>query len=132
VSVMLLGDGLFDLLVSAAVHANLTTPAEAPDLARALREANLRAFLDRHFDDPDALDDWDDLDEDERDDELADVVAWRDSYTHTPVPDADLTPAAVADAIETWHYQAGTRTTSTAQPWALLRQLAERNEAIPD
>lgn len=124
-SVMLLGDGIFDLLTTAATHAGIVTADEAPRFAAALRQANLTAFLARHFDDPDALDDWDELEEDERDEELAEVVAWRNAYTHTPIAPEHLTHDAIHDAIETWRYQVAGSIDPTSTAWTTITTLAD-------
>jgi hypothetical protein len=125
-SVMLLHGALFDLLTTAAVRADLVAADEAPGFATALRDANLTAFLARHFDDPYALDDWDQLEDDERDDQLAKVVAWRDDYTYLPIEPEHLTPDNIHDAIETWRYQVAGAINRTGIPWMTLKALAER------
>lgn len=126
-STMLLGTDLTDLLVTAAVHAGIVTADEAPALGTALVHENSEAYLWAYFDGPEAIEDWDDLDEDEQDDEeLAEIVALRRGYTYRPAPDAlAVDTAVIRQALATWCYQATAAPGHDQQPgWLTLQRLA--------
>jgi hypothetical protein len=123
-SVMVLSSDHVDYLTTAAVQASVIAPADAATLATALLRENIDAYLWAYFDGPDVLDGWDDLEDDERDEELAELVTLRDTYTYTPVPAAAIDPARTIQAIETWQYQVnGARHHASGHGWQALQRL---------
>lgn len=102
-SVLLVSYGAIDCLAAAAVDHGVADDARA--VAALLLGANQDSFLVRNFDDAHALDDWDDLEDDERDEELGEVVEWRDGYTFADAPAEAREPSVVLDALGYWSYQ---------------------------
>jgi len=130
---MLVGTDHTDYLVSAAVQAGLVSAEQASALGAALVRENVEAYLWTYFDGPDALDGWDELEDDEKDDELAVLVAWRDGYVYTSVPSDLLSPAQTAQAIDAWRYQVTDAPAHQDRPgWHTLHQLAAAIGPHPD
>ncbi len=127
--VILVGSDHIDYLVTAAVHAGVVPAAKARALGKALVRENTESCLWDSFGGPGAVESWEDLDEEERDDEeLAAIMGWRAGYTYRPVDLGLLDPAQTARMLACWRYQA------TAAPrhmrrsgWLAMDRLAEAN-----
>lgn len=125
-STMLLAADFHSQLATAAAHYGIVPESEAQELGATLNRENATAYLWAYFDGPEAIEDWDDLDEDEQDDEeLAEVVEALRRYAYRPGSDAWVADrAAVAEAARMWCYQAGQTPKYRELPgWLAVQQL---------
>ncbi|WP_309134047.1 hypothetical protein [Cellulomonas sp.] len=124
-SVTILGSAHANLLATAASRTGIIVPHDAAALSRTLLEENIDAYLARYWDGPSTYDDWDELDEDEKDGELVDILAIRANHQYAPAPEAHRTPDNIRPAVERWQYQATANPAHRERPgWqAMIRLL---------
>lgn len=106
-SVMILGGAHANRLAAAAAQFGVVGPEQAPELAHVLLAENIDAYLLAYWEGPSTFDDWDELDEDERDDELVQIRAMQLEHRYDPSTVHPQTPAAIREAVESWQYQVG-------------------------
>jgi len=104
-SVMILGTAHANLLATASAHYGVIPPEQAADLSRTLLDVNIDAFLLAYWDGPATFEDWDDLEDDEKDTELVQIHTLRTQHHYTPTPPEQLTADEVRQAVQRWQYQ---------------------------
>ncbi|WP_421733101.1 hypothetical protein [Cellulomonas sp.] len=104
-SVMILGSEHANYLATAAVALDVIPAHQGSSLARALLQENVDAYLTRYWDGPGTFSDWEELDEDEKDDELLQIRQMLDRHEFVRTPEDRLTAPGINTAIERWQYQ---------------------------
>jgi hypothetical protein len=103
-SLMILGSIHANYLATAAAAFGAIDAQEAAELAQTLLTENIDAYLLAYWDGPGTFDDWDKLDEDEKDSELVQIHRSRTEHQYRPAA-GDLAPERVRAAIQRWQYQ---------------------------